>query len=479
MLHKIESWVVTGTLIASQPIVPIVRDHDVQKKMVQHHNIMRYIIGIASADNDQLHPSASSQFIIGPRSEWTPYSCTLVCKDWFYWVQPACLSEISFNHGDHGDLSGHILPVVFADGFTASCLPDWAAYITCLTIHLSTLSSSSCGKDVQTETLKFINAMLNLKTVIFTGSPTNNFPLFLTNLLLQCKIQDFRWRKDLDSLQMPGDGQCEADMLYPLATGLLAYGLLEVTTLELSGLINIFTPDIRVNAGPYTMGPGIMKPTDVRLYLVPGTMRLFRLGLSKDFLLDLSHVWHLDITICSADAVFVFDAIQAMPTIEILCLDLTALTNCHLKICKLPCLRKLHLCVWAKQLPAVSVTFRELPNRGAGVEVTLVFFHWKTNFGSPDFQQALRSLDTTTSDVIFPLKLYIHFGGVTHIQGSLVFFDDVAEYLSTGLMTWKDSGRLELLWDIEEVRMWESMVRSMPAPTWWLNYIPLHTYIIH
>ncbi len=193
---------------------------------------MKRIAHFASTDMDCLHPTATSLFIIERPANRIPYPWTQVNTKWFEWALAGRLRELTLNRRDY---SGDILPAVFSNGYTASKFPDWPENITCLTVHLSGLSS--CGNNAQEEIIKLVEAMINLRTVVFTGAPTNAFPLFLIDLLHRRRVEDFRWRKDLDSTEMPGDVQREADMLYPLLTGLSAYGLLLVDTLELSGPI--------------------------------------------------------------------------------------------------------------------------------------------------------------------------------------------------------------------------------------------------
>ncbi|PBK65547.1 hypothetical protein ARMSODRAFT_978334 [Armillaria solidipes] len=426
-------------------------------RLEQCDDIMERIVHFASADTDRLHPTATSLFIIERPANRIPYPWTQVHTKWFKWAQAGRLRELAFNRREH---SGDILPTVFSNGYTASKFPDWPRNITCLTVHLSGLSS--CGNDAREETVKLVEAMTNLRTVVFTSAPTNAFPLFLIDLLHRHRVEDFRWRKDLGSVQMPGDAQREADMLYPLATGLSAYGLLSVDTLELSGPINAFG----MRTGRYSHPAWTVHHAGLhRAADKPKTIS----NTGHDKVASYGDVkWlpsGLICSVCTADGATVFNAIEAMITLETLYLDLTVLTNFRLRTARLVRLRVLRLCVIAKQMPAVPAALLELPDRGAGIDVSLL---------------ALQDLDTIASFVVFPLKLYIRAGGMTRMKGCIVSFEDAAEYFGTALGTWKETQRLTVFWDIKEARKWEKATSVVPdTRVDWERFIPSHTYIMH
>ncbi|KAK0439636.1 hypothetical protein EV421DRAFT_1737797 [Armillaria borealis] len=436
-------------------------------RLEQCDDIMERIVHFASADTDRLHPTATSLFIIERPANRIPYPWTQVHMKWFKWAQAGRLHELAFNRREH---SGDILPTVFSNGYTASKFPDWPRNITCLTVHLSGLSS--CGNDAREETIKLVKAMTNLRTVVFTGAPTNAFLLFLIDLLHRRRVEDFRWCKDLGSVQMPRDAQREADMLYPLATGLSAYGLLSVDTLELSGPINAFG----VHTGRYS-----------HLAWTVHHAGLHRAANKSKTISNTGHdkvasygdvKWLPSGLICYGATVF--NAIEAMITLETLYLDLMVLTNFRLRTARLVRLRVLRLCVIVKQMPAVPAALLELPDRGTGIDVSLVFLQWRTKFGSLDLQLALQDLDTIASFVAFPLKLYIRVGGMTRMKGCIVSFEDAAEYFGTALGTWKETQRLTVFWDIKEARKWEKATSVvLDTRVDWECFIPLHTYIMH
>ncbi len=68
---------------------------------------------------------------------------------------------------------------------------------------------------------------------------------------------------------------------------------------------------------------------------------------------------------------------------------------------------------------------------------------------------------------------------MTRVKGCVVSFEDVAEYFSTSLGTWKETKRLTVLWDIKEARKWEKATSLVPGTVDWERLIPSHTYIMH
>ncbi|KAK0433832.1 uncharacterized protein EV420DRAFT_1488927 [Desarmillaria tabescens] len=418
------------------------------------------------AYHDHIHPASTSQFIVRSKEHRNIYPSTLVCKKWFDWAQPARLYELAFSRRDERSLATRYLHAAFADGFTAKRHLDWPHHIHRLMIDVST------SPPAQHEANTFFHLLINLKTVVFVGHVTSSFSLFLVDLLHRQKIRDIRWRKDLDYVQDAADIYQELRQLYPLFTGLSAYKMLDVDIIEFSGPVHIFSD---IEADPYTIQPDSIQPTDIRLYLIPDMAKLLRVGMSGTTFFDFSNVRRLDLAVGPADAYSIFDAIMALPAVEVLYLDLTALTNGFLKVRKLKCLQELRLCARPKQLPSVSAVIENLPNRGAGTDVSIVFVHWKTGFFSSDLHVALSTIDALASAVAFSLKLYIRFGGLSRIHGSMMLFDDVAEFLNTCLGTWKDAGWLTLFWDIHEACMWERATKPV-SEVGWKTYIPEHSY---
>ncbi|KAK0444492.1 hypothetical protein EV421DRAFT_1735281 [Armillaria borealis] len=361
--------------------------------------LMQTIVHLSSIDHDRIHPASTGQFFVGPKESRIIYPCMLVCKKWFDWAQPARLCELKFNRlADHKCLVAQYLFTTFADGFTAKRHPNWPVHI-----H-------------RQEANAFFHLLINLKTVVFEGCITDSFSLFLVDLLSRHNLPDIRWHKDLDFLQDTTSIHRELHQLYPLFTGLSAYGLLDVDTIELSG------PIYDIDADPYIMEPNTVHPVDVRLYHVPDMARLLH-------------------------AYSIFEAIAALPAVEVLYLDLTALTMCVLKVRALKHLQELRLCVRASQLSYASAILEDLPHRGENVDV-----------------------------VAFSLKVYIRFSGITRIRGSPVLFDDVAEYLNTCLGTWNDVGRLTLFWDICESGIWKRAARPLWVAPGWRTYLKESIY---
>ncbi len=137
------------------------------------------------------------------------------------------------------------------------------------------------------------------------------------------------------------------------------------------------------------------------------------------------------------------------------------------------------MCIHARQISVVTAIFSKLLNHGDGMDVSVVFVHWKTDFTSPDTHDALRGLDDMASAVVFSLNLYIRFAGLTHIQGSVVGFEDVVEYMSVYLRTWKEAHRLNILWDIVEARLWKDVGKTAPVTNGWHHCTPSHKYILN
>ncbi len=198
--------------------------------------LMQTIIHLSSIDHDRIHPASTGQFFIGPKERWILYPCMLVCKKWFDWAQPARLCELKFNClADQKFLVARYLFTTFADGFTAKWHPNWPVHIHRLIIDVTT--SPPCRQEVNT----FFYLLINLKTVVFEGCITDSFLLFLIDLLSCHNLPDIRWHKDLDFLQDTTSIHQELHQHYPLFTGLLAIGLLDMDTIELSGPIYVLS----------------------------------------------------------------------------------------------------------------------------------------------------------------------------------------------------------------------------------------------
>lgn len=194
--------------------------------------IMQSIVELASTNRECMYPTSASQSIFGNSVDRNVHPCTLVLKKWFDWAQPSRLRAVTFNSRHD---SKRNLPAAFADSFTPRRCSGWPSNIRCLLVHVSSIP------ETRENTLAFINQLVNLETVIFIGSLSGSFPLFLVDLLTRHQIQDIRWRKDLDRLTMPGDVEREINLLYPLLTGLAAYDLLSVQILELTGRNSVFS----------------------------------------------------------------------------------------------------------------------------------------------------------------------------------------------------------------------------------------------
>ncbi len=182
------------------------------------------------------------------------------------------------------------------------------------------------------------------------------------------------------------------------------------------------------------------------------------------------------------------DRVMTVPAVQVLYLDLTALTTCEytlailhfllfylfvgvLKVRMLKHLQELRLCVRARQLSYALAILEDFPHHGENVDVSIVFVHWRTDFFCSDFHASLQTVDALASVVAFSLKVYIHFGGITRIRGSPVLFDDIAEYLNMCLGTWNDVGWLTLFWDICKSGIWERAARPLRVAAGWRMYL--------